>query len=149
MCRWFDSIHHHKGRKPIKDQNMKAADDTFKFERVLLIDDNDIDNFINERMITTNLFSKEVIIKNSAESALLFLKENDGNDSVMPQLIFLDLNMPVMDGFGFLAEFEKLSENIRKNAKVIVLSSSISPEDINRASTNPYVVKYVNKPLNE
>ena len=128
---------------------MKAADDTFKFERVLLIDDNDIDNFINERMITANLFSKEVIIKNSAESALLFLNENDGNDSVMPQLIFLDLNMPVMDGFGFLAEFEKLSENIRKNAKVIVLSSSISPEDINRASTNPYVVKYVNKPLNE
>ncbi|TAH42845.1 MAG: response regulator [Bacteroidetes bacterium] len=128
---------------------MKSADDTFKFERVLLIDDNDIDNFINERMITTNMFSKTVIIKNSAESALQFLKENEGNDAAMPQLIFLDLNMPVIDGFGFLEEFEKLSEKVRKNAKVIVLSSSISPEDINRASTNQYVVKYVNKPLNE
>jgi CheY-like chemotaxis protein len=128
---------------------MKTSDDTFKFERVLLIDDNDIDNFINERMITTNLFSKEVIVKNSADAALQFLKENEGNDAVMPQLIFLDLNMPVMDGFGFLAEFEKLSEKIKKTAKVIVLSSSISPEDINRASTNQYVVKYVNKPLNE
>ncbi|HNQ61072.1 MAG TPA: response regulator [Bacteroidia bacterium] len=128
---------------------MKTADDSFKFERVLLIDDNDIDNFINERMITTNLFSRQVIIKNSAEAALKFLMENDGNEAVMPQLIFLDLNMPVMDGFGFLAEFEKLSDAIKNNAKVIVLSSSISPEDINRASTNPFVVKYVNKPLNE
>ncbi len=128
---------------------MKSADDTFKFERVLLIDDNDIDNFINERMITTNMFSKTVIIKNSAEAALQFLKDNEANESAMPQLIFLDLNMPVMDGFGFLEEFEKLSERVRKNAKVIVLSSSISPEDINRASTNQYVVKYVNKPLNE
>ncbi|MBP6335354.1 MAG: response regulator [Bacteroidia bacterium] len=128
---------------------MKNADDTFKFQRVLLIDDNDIDNFINERMITTNMFSQAVVIKNSAESALQYLKDNEGNDAVLPELIFLDLNMPVMDGFGFLGEFEKLGEKIKKNAKVIVLSSSISPEDINRASTNPYVVKYVNKPLNE
>ena len=128
---------------------MKNAENTFKFERVLLIDDNDIDNFINERMITTNMFSKTVIIKNSAESALKFLKDNEGNEAEMPQLIFLDLNMPVMDGFGFLEEFEKLSSKVRENAKVIVLSSSISPEDINRASTNQYVVKYVNKPLNE
>ena len=75
---------------------MKTADDSFKFERVLLIDDNDIDNFINERMITTNQFSKAVIVKNSAEAALQFLKDNDGNDAVMPQLIFLDLNLSLI-----------------------------------------------------
>lgn len=128
---------------------MKTADDTFKFERVLLIDDNDIDNFINERMITTNQFSKQVVVKNSAEAALQFLQDNTSNAQILPQVIFLDLNMPVMDGFGFLVEYEKLDESIRKFCKVIVLSSSISPEDINRASTNPHVVKYVNKPLNE
>lgn len=128
---------------------MKSPDQPYKFERVLLIDDNDIDNFINERMITTNQFSKQVVVKNSAESALQFLKDNTTNPQVLPQVIFLDLNMPVMDGFGFLAEYEKLDDTIRKYCKVIVLSSSISPEDINRASTNPHVVKYVNKPLNE
>ncbi|HNP48106.1 MAG TPA: response regulator [Bacteroidia bacterium] len=128
---------------------MKSSEQPYKFERVLLIDDNDIDNFINERMITTNQFSKLVVVKNSAESALQFLKENTGNSAILPQVIFLDLNMPVMDGFGFLSEYEKLDESIRKFCKVIVLSSSISPEDINRASTNPHVVKYVNKPLNE
>ncbi len=128
---------------------MKTEDKSYKFDRVLLIDDNDIDNFINERMITTNQFSKEVVVKNSGENALKYLHDNATEMDVLPQVIFLDLNMPIMDGFAFLVEFEKLPENIRNGCKVIVLSSSISPEDINRASTNPYVVKYVNKPLNE
>lgn len=121
----------------------------YKFERVLLIDDNDIDNFINERMISTSNFSKQVTVKNSAESALDYLRKNADSKEMLPQVIFLDLNMPVMDGFGFLEEYAKLSESIRSFCKVIVLSSSISPEDINRSSTNPYVVKYLNKPLSE
>ncbi len=128
---------------------MKTGDNTFKFERVLLIDDNDIDNFINERMITTNHFSRIVIVKNSGELALNFIKDCGTDIAVLPQVIFLDLNMPVMDGFAFLEEYDKLAEEVKNFCKVIVLSSSISPEDINRASTNPRVVKYVNKPLNE
>ena len=127
---------------------MKTDDKSYKFESVLLIDDNDIDNFINERMITTNHFSNQVVVKNSGESALQYLKDNADKNN-LPKIIFLDLNMPVMDGFAFLAEYEKLPESVRTQCKVIVLSSSISPEDINRASTNPFVVKYVNKPLNE
>ncbi len=121
----------------------------YKFERVLLIDDNDIDNFINERMITTSDFSKQVTVKNSAEGALDYLRRNSDSTETLPQVIFLDLNMPVMDGFGFLVEYEKLPDNIKSFCKVIVLSSSISAEDINRASTNPYVMRYLNKPLNE
>ena len=63
---------------------MKNVDKGIKFDRVLLIDDNDIDNFINERMITTNSFSKLVIVKNSGESALQFLRDNSENADVLP-----------------------------------------------------------------
>ena len=120
-----------------------------KFDRVLLVDDNDIDNFINERMITTSSFSTQVTVRNSAEGALDFLRRNSDSTDTLPQVIFLDLNMPVMDGFGFLEEYEKLPDTIKNFCKVIVLSSSISAEDINRASTNPRVLKYLNKPLSE
>jgi CheY-like chemotaxis protein len=128
---------------------MKNAEKPFKYDRVLLIDDNDIDNFINERMITTSHFSKSVVVRNSGEGALQYLRDNAADESILPQVIFLDLNMPAMDGFGFLEEYAVLPESIRKCCKVVVLSSSISPEDINRVSMNPYVLKYVNKPLGE
>ena len=128
---------------------MKKEDKPVKFKKVLLIDDNDIDNFINERMITTSNFSEKVIVKNSAEGALDFLRNAATDVDALPEVIFLDLNMPVMDGFGFLEEFEKLDETVRNHCHVVVLSSSISAEDINRASTNPYVTRYVNKPLSE
>ena len=126
-----------------------ATEKSARFKRVLLVDDNDIDNFINERIITSSFFSEKVEVKTSAQAALDFLKKNATNADVLPQVIFLDLNMPVMDGFAFLTEFDKMPDNVKKSCKVIVLSSSISPEDINKASTNPFVVKYLNKPLAE
>jgi CheY-like chemotaxis protein len=116
---------------------------------VLLVDDNEIDNFINERIIVSSGFAKEVVVKNSADGALKYLQGLSSTPEKIPDFIFLDLNMPVKDGFGFLEDFASMDEAIRRRSKVIVLSSSISPDDINRASTNPYVHKYINKPLSE
>lgn len=121
---------------------------TSRYRKVLLIDDNEIDNFINERMITSSGFSAEVIVKNSADAALDFLKTLSENQDY-PEIIFLDLNMPIKDGFAFLVEYEQIADAIKNYSKIIVLSSSISPEDINMASTNTHVFKYVNKPLSE
>jgi CheY-like chemotaxis protein len=119
-----------------------------RYRKVLLIDDNEIDNFINERMITSSHFAEVVIVKNSADTALDYLKTITSVQD-FPQVIFLDLNMPIKDGFEFMVEFEAFSEEFKNASKIVVLSSSISPDDINRASTNPHVSKYVNKPLSE
>ncbi len=121
----------------------------YRFNRVMLIDDNDIDNLINSRIITSHNFATIVDVRTTTESALEHLRALAADSPNIPSVIFLDLNMPVMDGFAFLEEFEKMAEFIRTTSKVVVLSSSISPDDINKASTNAYVVKYINKPLSE
>jgi CheY-like chemotaxis protein len=121
----------------------------YRYKSVLLVDDNEIDNFINERIINSSGFAEEVIVKNSSDAAIDYLKEQENKPDSLPGIVFLDLNMPVKDGFVFLQDFEKLNGGIKEKCKVIVLSSSISPDDINRASTNPYVLKYINKPLSE
>ncbi|MFN5325118.1 MAG: response regulator [Bacteroidota bacterium] len=120
-----------------------------RFEHVLLVDDNEIDNFINERIIVSSGFSSNVVVKFSADAALEYLKTVANDINQIPDIIFLDLNMPVKDGFGFLADFASIDDAIKAKSRVIVLSSSISPDDINRASMNPHVFKYLNKPLSE
>jgi CheY-like chemotaxis protein len=120
-----------------------------RFQRVLLIDDNEIDNFINERIIVSTGFSDSCTVQTSTDAAIDYLKTLADKPELLPQLVFLDLNMPGKDGFAFLELFNTLSPAILSNCKVVVLSSSISPEDINRASANPYVIRYLNKPLAE
>ncbi len=120
-----------------------------RFKLVLLVDDNEIDNFINEKVISSTAFAENILVMNSADEALSYLRENSAVTDKIPEIIFLDLNMPVKDGFGFLEDFEKLADAVKSKSRVIVLSSSISPEDINKASTNPYVQRYINKPLSE
>jgi CheY-like chemotaxis protein len=114
----------------------------------MLIDEDEIDNIINQKIIESNNFSEKVLVFQTGTEALDFLRVNSKNAENLPDLIFLDINMPIMDGFQFLEEFEKLDSPILDKSKIIMLSSSISPRDIDRAASNRFVKKYLNKPLN-
>lgn len=118
----------------------------YKF--VMLIDEDEIDNIINQKIIESNNFSEKVQVFQTGSEALDFLRANAKIAENLPDLIFLDINMPIMDGFQFLEEFEKLDNQILDKSKIIMLSSSISPRDIDRAASNRFVKKYLNKPLN-
>ena len=124
----------------------------YKYKSVMLVDDNEIDNLINQKMIEATNFAEHVYTFSGAISALDFLKNIRGSKGIssehIPDIIFLDINMPILDGFQFLEEFEKLSEEIRTHTRILMLSSSISPKDIDRAASSRYVYKYINKPLN-
>jgi CheY-like chemotaxis protein len=118
----------------------------YKF--VMLIDEDEIDNIINQKIIESNNFSERVMVFQTGTDALDFLRVNAKIAENLPDLIFLDINMPIMDGFQFLEEFEKLDTPILDKSKIVMLSSSISPRDIDRAASNRFVKKYLNKPLN-
>ena len=117
----------------------------------MLIDDNEIDNLINQKMIEGSNFADHVYIHTSSKSALEFLhnlaRSSDVPKSMIPSIVFLDINMPIMDGFQFLDEYEKLNEEFRKDTKVIMLTSSVNPKDMEKAQYNNRVKTYINKPL--
>jgi len=123
--------------------------DSKAIDLVMLVDDNDTDNFISKRIIEITKFAKRVEVKNSGKSALDYLRENQDNIENLPNLIFLDINMPIVDGFVFLYEFEKFNETIKDKCKVIILSSSDNKRDIDKIVNNNHVIKFITKPLTE
>lgn len=116
---------------------------------VLLVDDNDTDNFISKRIIEITKFAKRVEVKSSGKGALDYLKQYQNEPENIPNLIFLDINMPIVDGFVFLYEFEKFNELVRSKCKVIILSSSDNKRDIDKIVNNNHVIKFITKPLTE
>lgn len=120
-----------------------------KYKKVLLVDDSEIDNFINTKLIKKSGFAEEIIATKSAREGLEYLQNQAKKPEHLPDIIFLDILMPVMDGFDFIDEFIKLPETIKKKCKIILLSSSESFKDLNRANKNPQVHKFLNKPLTE
>ena len=122
---------------------------TKTIDLVMLVDDNETDNFISKRIIEITKFARRVEVKNSGKSALDYLKEHQTSPDDLPNIIFLDINMPIVDGFVFLYEFEKFSEVVRNKCKVIILSSSDNKRDIDKIVNNNHVIKFITKPLTE
>jgi len=113
----------------------------------MLIDDSEIDLFIHRRFLELCNFSKELISYRSAESALDWL--NNLNGAAAPDFIFLDLNMPVVDGFSFLQHFSTLPENVRGRAQIVVLTSSSSATDREQVLQHKNVIRMITKPIRQ
>lgn len=114
---------------------------------VMLVDDNETDNFISEKIIEMSGFAEQVISMESGTSALEYLEKNSAIVENIPDVIFLDINMPFVDGFVFLYEFEKFAKTVKSKCKIVILSSSDNKRDIDRIIDNPHVISYLVKPL--
>ena len=120
---------------------------------ILCVDDDPITLMLCKMVISRSEFAKTIITAQNGEEALNYFNDLQINNvgatiSDYPKLIFLDLNMPVMGGWEFLDHFSK--EEYRSafsDCKVIVLSSTIDPEDIRKAKTYPMVLDFLSKPI--
>lgn len=115
--------------------------------KVLIIDDDPIHQRIAQIMITKHKLYDSFLSYTEAEKALDFLTLNYKAKELLPDVILLDLNMPVMDGWDFLEHFEKLKSTFAKHIKVFIVSSSVDEKDISRSQSYPSVKGFISKPL--
>tara|TARA_R110002094_G_scaffold5312_2_gene14112 strand:- start:135 stop:542 length:408 start_codon:yes stop_codon:yes gene_type:complete len=118
-----------------------------KMKNILLIDDSTMDNYISEFIIKEAKIAEKINVFTSPIEALVYLRTMQSKQEEFSDAIFLDINMPEMNGFGFLDEFSKFPEEIIKRTSIFMLTSSDDPNDIERALKYSAVKKYFVKPL--
>lgn len=121
-------------------------------DKILCVDDDPITLMLCKKVVEKAQFAKEIDTANNGEEAInyfdaLYLEKKNNVSIVYPKLVLLDLNMPVMDGWEFLESFKaKNYLNVFELTRFIVVSSSIDPNDINKAKTYP-VIGFISKPV--
>ena len=115
----------------------------------MLIDDSEIDNMVNKHILSKSNVAEKIIVFTTANDALQYLEvnKNSTDATIIPSVILLDINMPIMNGFGFLVEFEKLHNELLDVVNVIMLTSSVDPNDIRRSKEFVSVKSFISKPL--
>ncbi len=114
---------------------------------VAVIDDDSVYQFTANRTLKATRLAHQVLQFTNGQEALSFISSHTTEASKLPDIIFLDINMPITDGWEFLDEYRKIKKEIPKPIRIYMVSSSIDPRDINRAKDNPEVVEYVEKPV--
>jgi two-component SAPR family response regulator len=120
---------------------------TYKYKTALLVDDNFIDNMINQKILNNSDFAETVIVKQSCEAAINYLQELVKNNEELPEIIFLDIRMPVKTGFDFLVEFQDIQSSKKEAVKIVMLSSSLDPSDHKKVIEFNNVTDFLGKPL--
>ena len=121
---------------------------THRINSVLLVEDDAITNFLNERLLKKLNIIDHIKITHNGEEALGYMKDLMISGSDFPDLIFLDINMPVVDGFEFLQKYNELYSKIGKNSIIIMLTTSTNPNDMDHLLYSGNT-DFLSKPLTE
>ncbi|PZX94940.1 response regulator [Flavobacterium aquariorum] len=116
-------------------------------KQLTLVDDDEVFVFLTSKMLEQSKLVDLIKIFENGYDALVFIKENLGNIEALPDIILLDLSMPIMDGWQFLEGFVKINPSIGKKIIIYICSSSISPDDVIRAKAINEVSDFIIKPM--
>jgi len=114
---------------------------------VMLIDDNETDNFISRSIITGTQLAYQIVDFTSAASATAYLEKNTNKSENLPDRILLDINLPIVSGIMFLYDLEKIVPNLSKNPAVVILSSFEKNIETDKIINTGRFLRYLTKPL--
>lgn len=118
-----------------------------KIKLTCIIDDDDIYVYAIKRLIDIQKLCDNILVFKDGREALDYFKNNIKNIDLIPDIILLDVKMPIMDGWQFVNEYIKLEIDKIKDVAMYMVSSSIDPRDIKRADAIPQIEKYLFKPI--
>ena len=115
--------------------------------KVCIVDDDDIYQFTMVKTMKSLNLTNKIMVFSDGEEALDFMLDNLHNDKELPDVIFLDIDMPIMDGFQFMEEYVKIKPKLGKKITIYMVSSSVDPVDIERAKKISEITDYIVKPI--
>ena len=124
-----------------------VAENKYFFRKVMAVEDTKIDQYIIENTMKRCNFARELVLLGSAAQALAYFDELAKTPDNLPELIFLDIQMPKMNGFEFLAELNRRHNGMHDKIEVVLLTSSLDPIDMKISGTFSNIKMYLNKPL--
>jgi CheY-like chemotaxis protein len=116
---------------------------------VCIVDDDDIYQFTMVKTLKSLKLTDNIMVFSDGEEALNFMLDNLYNDVELPDIIFLDIDMPIMDGFQFMEEYVKIKPKLGKKITIYMVSSSVDPVDIERARKISEITDYIVKPITQ
>ncbi|PQB06828.1 response regulator [Polaribacter filamentus] len=114
---------------------------------IAIIDDDRVYHFILSSIINKNKLADSILSFMDGEEAIQYLTNNKTENEKIPDIVFLDMNMPIMDGWLFLEEYERIKKDITKKTVIFMISSSVDPLDIERAGNIIEITDYIVKPI--
>lgn len=113
----------------------------------MLIDDDEIFTYIIKKIIEESEIAEQITIFGNGRDAINYLTEVAGEEALLPKVIFLDLNMPLLDGWGFLDEYIRLKPKLCKKINLYVITSSVSTYDHDKSKEYSDITDFIVKPL--